>query len=461
MNFKKIKSIGFFLIVLILFSIPIPVFSIGTESLFVTDDKQDDNSSNKQAEKKESNSKSTDGGKDSRESKKSEDEKEQAGGEQETKAAELYATGDWGKTRQKMMDRGVGVELVYTGEVLKNILGGISPGYAVVGNLDLTLDVDFQKFMGWSGALFHLYWLAGHRSADPTGIVGDLQGSSNIEAGMDYFKLYEVWFQQNLFNDGVSLLVGLHDLNSEFYADDGAGLFFNSSMGIGNEFAQAGINGPSIFPSTALAARLKLEPFKNFSVSGGVYNAIAGNLTNPTSSQVDTTFQDGFLVVSELAYATEGDLKVALGGWMFNKQTTDIANSSLPASRRGLYFLIDKTWNDSFEVFLRAGMADPNAFLVEYNVAEGIVLHGKLWKRDDDQLGLGVTTVIASDVARNSIIAGGQSMDNQESAFELTYLLQVTPWMSLQPDFQYIMNPSMDPLVQDAFVISWRAVLSF
>jgi porin len=374
--------------------------------------------------------------------------------DEEEKIADLYITGDWGGGRQKMADKGVIFEVVLTNEFLKNTLGGLSSDYSTVGNLDVTLGMDLEKLLNWTGGEIFLYGLGGFRSLDPTAIVGDLQASSNIEAGMDYFKLYSAYISQGIFDNRLSLLIGLHDLNADFYANDPAGLFFNSSFGIGTEIAQSGANGPSIFPSTSLAARLKAEPFKDFFLLGGVFNAVSGDPEDPASSTYDFTFYEGILAIVEMSYYVEGDVKIALGGWMYSNPVPDITDSTREATGRGLYLLFDKTL-EAVSFFIRAGFADPDAYEIEFNVAEGISLSGSLWNRNDDALGLGVTTVISSPAVQDS----GRNI--QETAIELTYLLQVTPSVSIQPDIQYVINPSLDPNVDDALVVSWRAVLSF
>lgn len=72
------------------------------------------------------------------------------------------------------------------------------------------------------------------------------------------WKIYEAWFQQKLFGDNLSILTGLFDLNSEFDLIETAGLFLNSSQGIGSNFSQTGLNCPSIFPNTSLWLRTKI-----------------------------------------------------------------------------------------------------------------------------------------------------------------------------------------------------------
>jgi porin len=57
---------------------------------------------------------------------------------------------------------------------------------------------------------------------------------------------------------------------------------------------------------------------------------------------------------------------------------------------------------------------------------------------------------------------------SQEVVLELSYLVQVTPhWMTLQPDLQYIINPSGGVLNgngsprRDALVLGLRSKLTF
>ncbi len=88
-------------------------------------------------------------------------------------------------------------------------------------------------------------------------MIGDLQTASNIEAP-DHFLLQEAWYEQQFADGMLSLLFGLHDLNSEFYVSDYGSLFLNSSFGIGPDMT---VNVPlSIFPRAGLAVRARIAP---------------------------------------------------------------------------------------------------------------------------------------------------------------------------------------------------------
>ena len=56
-----------------------------------------------------------------------------------------------------------------------------------------------------------------------------------------------------------------------------------------------------------------------------------------------------------------------------------------------------------------------------------------------------------------------------ETQFELSYILRVTPWWSIQPDLQYIVHPGgrvpnpLDPTraIGDAFIAGVRTTINF
>ena len=43
-----------------------------------------------------------------------------------------------------------------------------------------------------------------------------------------------------------------------------------------------------------------------------------------------------------------------------------------------------------------------------------------------------------------------------EVDIEFTYHLQLLPWLALQPDFQWVINPGTDTLLKDVFVTVLR-----
>ena len=75
----------------------------------------------------------------------------------------------------------------------------------------------------------------------------------------------------------------------------------------------------------------------------------------------------------------------------------------------------------------------------------GMIYKGLLRCRDDDLLGAGVAHLIFSNRLP------GQTY---ETAIELFYKAQLSPWAMVQPDLQYIARPNGDG--RDAFVFGLR-----
>src|SRR5712692_7020435 len=155
---------------------------------------------------------------------------------------------------ERLARRGIRLSIRYDGEIFDDLSGGLRRGATYLGNANLQLTLDARRLMGWPGLTIFLYGLGIH-GGHPSRFAGDAQGVSNIE-GPTKWTLEEAWLQQTLFHGRFSALVGRYDLNSEFYRLQSAGLFLNSSFGIGPEFSQSGRNGPSIFPDTSAGARI-------------------------------------------------------------------------------------------------------------------------------------------------------------------------------------------------------------
>jgi carbohydrate-selective porin OprB len=158
-----------------------------------------------------------------------------------------------------LADLGIDLSVIFKGDLNQTVAGGVDRRMTKLANLDIKFNLDGDKLLGWPGSSAFVYLLANH-GGHPSEHAGDEQGADNIETGERIAKVYELWMQQVLIDGKLSLLLGMHDLNSEFYVTETSGLFLNSGFGVGTELAATGANGPSIFPIPAPSLRLKFEP---------------------------------------------------------------------------------------------------------------------------------------------------------------------------------------------------------
>lgn len=370
--------------------------------------------------------------------------------------SESYLFGDWSGERQSLEQRGFTLEAVLTLEAINNTQGGIKEDSAFLSNLDLTVEVDTKTVGWWDNGTFFLY-LLGNDGDDPSSLVGDTQVSSNIETN-DAFKIYEAWYEHTL-SDELSLLAGLHDYNSEFYALEYAGTFLNSSFGIGPDTSQI---GPSIFSTTSLTTRLKYQSESGRYLLAAVYDGIPGDPNKPQGTHIILNGSDGIFTSVEAGVSGGEEnqevkyFKYGLGVWFRTTDFQDDIDGSDHSNNSGVYFIGEVTPAEKLGLFLQAGIARSDRNQLAQYIGAGLNYTGLFNSRGDDVVGLAVSHARNGDDFMDS----NPGIDRAETAIELTYFAEITPWLTLQPDLQYILDPGMDPTLDDALVAGLRMKVS-
>lgn len=383
-------------------------------------------------------------------------------------------TGDWYGSRTRLEDRGVSVAFVTTSEFMRNVQGGAGVGTASLDNEDLQLTVDADKLMHWPGAQLFVYGLRdfGH---SPSQYVGDAQVVSNIDAP-NTTKLFEAWLDQS-FGSEASLRVGLYNVNSEFDAKELAKPFLNSSHGMGKDWSQAGVNGPSIFPTTSLGARVKLTPTEQWSMLMYAGDGSSGDPANPYGTHVKLDWADGMLLASEVAWKlpapedAASPLRVGAGAWRFTGRfdhRLEQDGSGAPLSIRGnegaYAFSEGLLWHAgarSLAGYVRGGVADARVNPFGSFAAGGVVADGWVPFRSQDRLALGVAVAWLGGAELDALRAGGGSPANAEKALEATWHVRLAPWITLQPDLQYVLDPGADRNAKAAVVLGLRTAVAY
>jgi porin len=351
-------------------------------------------------------------------------------------------------------------EAIYRLDVLGPVQGGVKRRGSVLDDLGLVADVDLGQVIGWSGATLHGYLLSNNGEA-PNDDAGTLQGVDNIEVTRQGLRLYELWVQAPL-GEKTTVLAGLYDLNSEFYANDAAGLLIGPAFGIGSELAATGPNGPSIFPSTALAVRLNHD-FSAGYVRAAMVNARAGVPGDPDG--VDLHFGDGALFIAEAG--TTGRTSVSIGYWRYGARQDDILDvtpGGAPAQRtaQGAYLLGERVLVDGGEAgrtmrgFFRVGVSDGDTSPFKGGWQAGVLIDRALPGRPESQVSLGLQQGVLSSKMKAVTAAGGVDPASAESGLELALSDRVAPRLTLQPDLQVIFGAGGDAAADTEVVIGLR-----
>jgi porin len=257
--------------------------------------------------------------------------------------------------------------------------------------------------------------------------------------------------------------------------------------------------------------RLRLQPDDAFTVLTGVFNGSPLNGRGQDASGTRFPVNGGALAIAEVQYADPnlGTMLYAnqaeplarvykFGIWYdtesFADQELDAgglslanpASSGVPLAHRGdwaWYAVADQMlWQDAVEpdrnvnLFARvSGTPEKDRNLIDFSLNAGLTVHEPLRGRDDDSFGVAMgyahvsPRAAALDVDTASVTGTDVPVRGAETFVELTYQVQLTPWLQLQPDLQYVFNPgagvanpgSPGARIGDEFVAGLRANITF
>ena len=403
---------------------------------------------------------------------------------------------DLGGLRSALAEKGIAFELDYTGEVLTNTSGGIKRGTVYEGLLQLGVDADLGKLVGWDGATFHVSAFQIHGRGLSTYNLENLMTASGIEAG-DSTRLDELWLEQSLLDGKAAIRVGMLAADSTFLASDYAGAFVNATFGFPAIDGVDLPNGGPAYPYTTPGVLLTLKPTDKLSF---MVEAQGSDPFGGHSNNYGTNFRlDGSaFVIAEGKYSYKaGDLPgaVHIGGWYdgddfadqrFTATGMSIADPAgsgegkLHRGNYGIYAMLDQmlyhvpgTDDQGLGMFVRAAYSPADRNLVDLYVDGGLTYKGLVPGRPNDVLGIaGAYAHISADAAgldRDTIAFSGTPtpVRDYETLIEATYQAEIVPGFTMQPDFQYIFHPGGNVAdetgkkVKDAAVFGLRFAMKF
>jgi porin len=396
--------------------------------------------------------------------------------------------GDMWGLRRTLSQYGITFGLEETSEALGNVTGGSHRGFDYDGLTQAVVQLNTQRAFGWYGGTFNVSALQIHGRNLSADNLQNLQTASGIEADRST-RLWEAWYDQKLLEeDRLDVKIGQQSLDQEFMVSSNALLFVNTMFGWPMLPSADLPGGGPAYPLSALGVRIRYRPIETVNILVGAFSGSPAE--NP---DIDPQVSDahgvsfpvnrGALYIAELQYAypalgsmvspgqaTPLARTFRLGAWYdtegFDDELHDSQGRLLTdplsdgAARRhrgdyAVYAVADQMlWrgssdpNRTLNVFARVmGTPLDDRNLIDFSMNAGIVLHDPFTYRTDDSVGLGVGyTHVSGQVAaydRDLAIATNGFVPPQtgEAYVEATYQYEVTPWLQLQPDVQYVFNP--------------------
>lgn len=341
------------------------------------------------------------------------------------------------QTENESQEDAISIDLSYTGDVAANFRGGLKTGSCYMGMANVRISADLEKMGLAKGLKFHLNAINTHSQTLLSSLTGDLQVSSNIEAGNHTF-LQELRIGKQFGN--FEIIAGLQDLNVEFANSEYGSLFLNSSFGV-LPVISGNVCAP-IFPLTTPGITIKWKLSNAITWINAIYDGCpAGFDENAYNLKWPFRRGDGQLYVSELQYGLLHKNEPALykvGVYTLNNSLEQIFGLEIPDTLRkknfGAFLHLDRCvfskGNKNLGVFVQLGFSPSESSQNKGYLGVGANYSGLFSKKGNDVAGLAFACV--------SLNSPGLC----ETSIEMTYRYAITDYFSIQPDLQYIINPS-------------------
>jgi porin len=391
--------------------------------------------------------------------------------------------GSWNGWRDRLEERGVKVEAGFITEVFGNPVGGLRQSARAVTSSNLDFWFDLGRLANLTGTQLHASgaWRSGGSlSSEVVGNVLDIQEAF----GNQTIRLMSLAVEQSLLDDRLQLAAGRLAPGDDFLASD-LYCYFVSSAFCGNPLGLL-LDEPAFvaFPVSTWGVRARVAPKPWGYLTTGVYEADPGlNGTSNHGIDFRLSDDDGVLSIVEAGWMTTDLMggrpgRVAVGGWYDTSRFTildrpaheqngnagywvlaeQMVHAESPGSRQGLtpFMALSAAPDDDVNVM--------PAFLVA-----GLVYRGLFPSRDDDTTVLGLAWGSFSDeLARRQRAAQRagrrrQGPQEDEIAIELGHRFELAwlPWLTVQPDVQYIIDPAGTGDIENALALGVQLGITF
>jgi porin len=372
-----------------------------------------------------------------------------------------YLTGGWGGYREKLKNKGIDIFGYYETTVLGNPIGGRSKGSTYAGLLDLFINLDLEKLIGIKGSSFRISgsWSSGKSlTGDFIGNYFDVSGTFSGDA----VRLYQLYFEQSLFDDTLNVALGRIATGDDFMTSS---IFYDFvSLAFDQNPVSIFFNIPTFTadPVSTWGARARVSPIREFYAMLGVYDS------NPDTGKIgfrniNLAITGEAFLIGEIGFFLNSDHNsnglpgsYKLGGYCDTSKFSTLSDPDLKSrGNYGFYLIMEQMiYRESgegsdqglkpFLTFTLAPSDDINTF--PYFFSTGLAYKGLFRGRGDDTTSFGLAYGNVSKEIR------GQDF---EMLMELTHLFAITPWLSVQPDIQYVIHPGGSSEIPNAFVIGF------
>jgi len=382
-----------------------------------------------------------------------------------------YMTGDWAGARTAMSDIGITTQIFFnnTGQWL--VKGGLERTSRIGSSIDYLASLDFEKMGLIPGGrgLLHVqrYW--GSAVNPSTGALWQVQDDAD---GDRTIVIAQLWYEQELLKKKLWLKAGFLDFQTIFDHNK----FSNSED---KQFMNQALDNNTLIPlNIGLGLALTYKPCDWFSLVTGV--------GDPFGTSRKGGFSTAFHDQARYIWLTEPAFHVKLpnpwgertldGNYRFGmiydpRPRAQFVPAGTQAAFRtqrgddyGFYasfdqqlYLENEKDDQGLGWFFRYAYRHGDVQRIQNLWQTGLAYKGLIPSREKDTLGAAVLQSIPSRKFNDRVNRWAEA----ETVLEVYYAIQVTPWLVITPDIQYISSPGIGSDVDDVLVLGLRTRISF
>lgn len=368
-------------------------------------------------------------------------------------------TGDWGGERQKLIDKGIKLTGDYNSETFSNLHGGIKHGTRYSQQVRIGAQFDLSKLLDTPDAGLVQITVndrRGHSASED--LVGNrLPVQENY--GGQYTRLSEFSYQRTLFSPALTTKLGFLAMGNDFGGMPLLTSFVNAGF-CAHPLTMSNGSGWSNYPTPHWGAELRYTVSPSLTLQTAVFQVNPEyNSRSSEAFTMTTRGTTGAILPLEAIYNHNAWLSGQYkAGWYYDtSNTTKIGSTQKANNRTGAYVLIDQAiWRDEqdpesvLRAFGQAATSNAATSAMRRWYAVGLVKQKPFASRPQDSIafayGRAVFNSRSRDVQEAAAATPEQAnmianLDSGEQLLELNYGAQVTPWLLLRPDVQYIIEP--------------------
>jgi porin len=389
-------------------------------------------------------------------------------------------------------DAGVKPFITYYGVFQGNPIGGLDQSAAWSQELTFGATLDLEKLLKVPGASIVISGAdaAGSNISDD---IGNIFTASQAYV-TPTMMFYELYWQQSFLDNALQFRLGRITAGDTFATLPAFGLQVNGGIN-GNPLTVFLNSEFTASPNATWGAYAKYTPTSDTYVSAGIYQATERlGLTAYHGLDFSIRSGDGILLLGEVGWTpTIGQSPVPSGK---DAKSVTPSVSSAPSGLPGTYvaglyysnlpedeFLGDGTQQNSYGFYALAQQmiwrnpANPNISFSLWGGATGnpqpeiatmpvMGFAGAIWQglipgRDQDQTLFSFLVGGWSSDYADAYATLGFGRPTTESVLEWSYLIQLTPNLTVQPDIQYVLRPGGTGNIGDALILGVQVGASF